>query len=664
MSDQKTEQRIRLAVGVGGKFDIAAITAGEGNGWMFSGSVLEQSLSLWDGVSVFVDHQYWGARSVRDLGGVLHKPIWNADAGAIECSLWTQGPSAQVIEALGREWLAADTKSDVGFSADVAFTARENVVVEIVKVFSVDLVVDPARGGMFLRALNQNSVATKEKTMSDKKNEEAVTPTSPVAANELQDDLNAVKALLGAQKAQDAMQAEIDAVRQTRLQMCEHLLESGLLASKLPTKAQEKIRKQFAGKVFDAKELNTAIEDMRDVLGDAGAGSVVAGVARVSGMFNSRDQIQAAVDDLLGAPREEGAKSLKVARLSGIRELYLGLTGDLDFFGGVDLSRAQFQHTTSTFTGLVKNALNKSLREHWDQLGRAGYDWWKNVSTVEHFDSLNQITWMIFGTVGSLPSVSEGAEYTELKIGDSPETANFTKYGGYIGVTLEALDRDDTRKLRAIPRELANASLRNISSLVAAIFTDNSSVGPTLADTGALFNSTAVTTAGGHKNLLTTALGTDYTAWDAAASAMYNQPMLIANETGYIGTGKKMAIDPKFCLVPRALKAQAEALFIPRWAAPPTTAHPAGADTYGGWVTPVCVPEWTDATDWAAVADPALVPGIMIGERFGIQPEVFVAGDELSPAVFMNDESRIKVRHFVAVGVCDFRPLHKSNVAG
>jgi hypothetical protein len=59
-----------------------------------------------------------------------------------------------------------------------------------------------------------------------------------------------------------------------------------------------------------------------------------------------------------------------------------------------------------------------------------------------------------------------------------------------------------------------------------------------------------------------------------------------------------------------------------------------------------------------------LVPGIVVCERFGIRPEIFIAGDELSPAVFMNDEHRIKVRHFCAILVQDFRPLHKSNVAG
>ena len=77
----------------------------------------------------------------------------------------------------------------------------------------------------------------------------------------------------------------------------------------------------------------------------------------------------------------------------------------------------------------------------------------------------------------------------------------------------------------------------------------------------------------------------------------------------------------------------------------------------------VTVPEWTDATDWAAVRDPIIAPAIFVGERFGLMPEVYVAVDELSPAVFMNDEHRLKVRLYVDIWVNDFRPLHKSNVA-
>ncbi len=196
---------------------------------------------------------------------------------------------------------------------------------------------------------------------------------------------------------------------------------------------------------------------------------------------------------------------LKPARLSGIRELYLTLTGDVDMHGGYYPERARLA-TTADFSGLVKNSLNKVIANRWQELGEAGYNWWQRIASVEHFDSLQQITGTLVGTVGDLPEVAERGEYQELVVGDSPETADWKKYGGYIPLTLELIDRDETRKLKAYPRELAVAGLRKISSLVSAVFTANSGIGPTLADTGALFNATAVTTAGGHKNLLTGAL--------------------------------------------------------------------------------------------------------------------------------------------------------------
>ena len=221
--------------------------------------------------------------------------------------------------------------------------------------------------------------------------------------------------------------------------------------------------------------------------------------------------------------------------------------------------------------------------------------------------------------------------------------------------------RDDIRAFARMPREAALAGMRNISEQVAYIFTQASAVGPTLADTGALFNSTAVTTAGGHANLLTTALGTDYVAWNAVAAAVYNQPLHVRGATGYYGTGKKQAIDPSYVLVPRALKNQAEALFVPRWEA--TAQNVATVSpSWGGRVEVLTVPDWTDTTDWAAAVDPNLVPCIMLGEIFGIMPQIFSAASEIDPAMFANDESRIKVRQFLTVGVADFRGLHKSNV--
>jgi hypothetical protein len=200
--------------------------------------------------------------------------------------------------------------------------------------------------------------------------------------------------------------------------------------------------------------------------------------------------------------------------------------------------------------------------------------------------------------------------------------------------------------------------LRKISKLVAAIFTANSDIGPTMADTGALFNATAVTTAGGHANLLTTALST--TQWDTVCQAVYDQPMLIKNAAGIYGTGPKMAINPKFCLVPRALQKTAYEILTGEFVREATYVYD---NVLKGSGVPVVVPEWTDSNNWAAACDPAIAPAIYVGERFGVTPEIYVAGDELSPAVFMNDEHRLKVRHYLAVWVNDFRPLHKSNVA-
>jgi hypothetical protein len=643
-----------------GTFEILCITAGDGNGWEFSPQVLEASTSLWEGAHCFIDHNYF-SRSVRDLAGQVVNPVWDPDTQGIKATLKAIGPGGKLLTDFGQEVLQEEKPPRVGFSADVLFTANGNKVKEILRVISLDLVYDPARGGAFLRALNQQQQPnhnTGVNPMPKPEENKTLDPNQeePVLAK-LQADQEAMRSLLNEQERQAKLDKALQDAEQTRVQMCGYLLESGLSASKLPAPIQERIRSQFKDKIFTAQELQEVIQDNRQMLSELTAQSAVSGPGRISAMFDEKDKLQAAVDDLFEAPRDQGSEGLKTARLSGIRELYLTLTGDLDLHGGYHPDRVQLA-TTADFTGLVKNALNKIVSNTWDQLGRAGYDWWKNISVQEHFGSLHDITGTLIGTVGTLPVVAEGAEYTQLDIGDSPETASFTKYGGYIPLTLELIDRDETRKLKAYARELGSAGLRKISALVAEIFTANSGVGPTMADTGALFNATAVTTAGGHKNLLTSALAID--AWDAACQAVYNQPMLIKNAAGLYGTGPKMAINPKFCLVPRTLQNTAWQMLKGEFVREATYVYD---NVLKGSAVPVTVPEWTDVNDWAAVCDPAIAPAIYVGERFGIMPEIYVAGDELSPAVFMNDEHRLKVRHFLAVWVNDFRPLHKSNVA-
>jgi hypothetical protein len=474
----------------------------------------------------------------------------------------------------------------------------------------------------------------------------------------LEKNSQAMAAFLGEQERQSKLQEQIVSSDKLLAEQCKYLLNSALAASRLPEVTQARLRKSFEGKSFEPAALQTAIEDARAEVSALTGGLSVQGPGRLHGMISSEDQLQAAFDDLLGAPRDADKATLKVPRLSGIREAYFMLTGDYDLHGGFDPIHAQLA-TTADFTGLVKNALNKVIVGSFEKMGRAGYDWWKSIVRTEHFENLNSITGTLVGTIGSLPSVAEQGEYTELAVGDNPETASFTKYGGYLPLTLEAIDRDETRKLRLYAIELGNAAMRNISEQIAYIFTQSSGAGPTMADGGALFNATAVTSATGHANLLTVALAA--AQWDVVAKAVYDQPMLIKQAATYYGTGKKQAIEPRFCLIPRALRKTAFDAFLNAW---DVTANVHADNLLKGNVVPLVVPEWTDATDWAAVCDPDIAPSIILGERFGLVPEVYIAGRETDPAVFMNDEHRLKVRQFLALCVGDFRPLHKSNVAG
>ena len=639
------EQREQLGLEVNpvakDRFEILAITAGAANGWVFPEEVLRESLELWDGVNCFVDHAP-NARSLRDMAGVLRKPIWDVERHGIRAELHSLGPSAEVLQEVGRQVLEDDggTSVRVGFSADVLFRGQKGKVEKILRIFSVDLVYNPARGGVFLRALNQMGFETQETggNMTEKQTEMAVMSGETSAAG------------------QD-IQAQLAELHTMREEMSGWMLESMLAGSSLPHSLQSRIRQQFSGRTFAPAELQTAVREARTLVGELEGGKAVRGPARVEGMVSPAERLQAATDDLLGAPRETALAGASVPRLSGIRELYLALTGDYELHGGYHAERAQLAGT-SDFSSLVRNSLNKLVSNTWEELGRAGYDWWKDVTVQEHFGSLHDITGTLIGTVGDLPLIAEGESYPELKVGDSGEVASFVKYGGYIPLTLELIDRDETRKLRAYARELASAGMRKISSLVAQIFSSNGGVGPEMEDGEALFNATPVSTYGGHANLSTSALSAE--TWDTVCSAVYRQPMLVRNEVGTYGVGPQMAVNPKYILVPRALQRPAMAICTGALVREQGYVYD---NVLKGTAVPVVVPEWTDAKDWAAVCDPRVAPAIFVGERFGLAPEIFIAGDELSPAVFSNDEHRLKVRHYLAVWVNDYRPLHKCNVA-
>ncbi len=629
--------RVRLAGHPLGGFEILAISAGEGNGWHFGVEVLRQSLPLWEGRECYIDHHLEG-HSLRDLAGVVHSPQWDDARQGIRLTLKPFGPGGGLLLALGGAMLEEGVKPPVGFSADLLFTASGTHVERIVRVLSVDCVLQPARGGAFLRALNQRAGIDFNRInfIWDGGNSMNADDQTPLAEGQPHGGQNPAPPNPAA--AADALRGEL----------CRLLLDQSLAAARLPQALAGRIRAQFDGKVFAPEELHRAIADGRQMLGELSAAALVQGPARVEACYSSEDQITAALHDLLGIPQPAHLSGLKAARLSGIRELYTLLTGDREFYGGYYPERAQLA-TSLSLPGLLKDALNKMVVMGWEELGRSGYRWWEPVVSVEHFSNLHPITGVLVGEVSVLPGVGEGAAYQELAVKDSAETGAWGKYGGYVALTLEMFERDETHKLRQYPRKLASAALRRISALVGSVFTANNGVGPQMADGAAVFHAAT------HKNLGTAALSAN--AWEAAGKAIYEQDML----TGEGGGAPKLALDARYLIVPRGLRLTAMRILYPSFEREAGIfAENLQRGEMGDVIT---CPEFSDANDWAATADPRLAPGIILGERFGLLPEIFIADRETSGALFTHDELRMKVRHWVSVFVADYRPLYKANVA-
>ena len=614
-----------------GGFEILCITAGVGNGWEFSPEVLRAAVPLFDGVQCFIDHlplDSVDGHSVRDVAGLISEPVFDETAQGIRAKLTPFGPSADLLRETCQEVLAQEgTDTKIGFSADLGFNCEGSVVTEIVKIYSVDLVVDPARGGAVLRALynirEQKQAARMRGTMNIGESER-----NGSSLSELQSETMKTRAL--------------------RTEMCRQLLENSLSVSGLPVPLCDRIRSRFSGRPFDPAELNREIEDGKILYAQLTAAQSVSGISsRFGGMYSGEDQLTAAVHDLLGAERPRELKGVSCAKLSGIRELYCMMTGDVNFHGGFYADRARFA-TTADLPGILKNALNKLIAQRWDELGASGYRWWENIVTVEHFDSLQDVTGILVGELNLLPAVNEGAAYQALSVTDSPEVGQWSKYGAYLPLTIEMFERDDTKRLRQYPFKLATAGLRRISSLVASVFTQNSGTGPVMADQKPVFHAD-------HGNLGSSALTP--AAWEAASTAIWTQNMLVPSGA----EAPKLAVDARYLIVPRSLRLTAQRILYPSLAYEANiTSENLQRGQFGDVVT---CPEFTDANDWAAVADPAVAPAIYIGERFGLMPEIYIADNQVTGALFTNDEIRVKARHFLNVMVADHRPLYKSNVA-
>ena len=632
---------------------------------------------LFDNRAVFVDHAGWlDYPSLDRLVGVTRDAAWNEADQSVEGVLHLYDtPGAQVMSTLLDQILADPAHApDVGLSM-VFYPVWEShpsppgrgaggegeyirTITGITHVESVDLVFQPAADGRVLQALSTHYVTTgrgapacapatqsahsTKRVISHPHSKEnqpmpeelSTTPTIPTPAPEI---------------SIQNLQSKIENV-----QVVQTILRSGL-----PAPAQERL----AAQVFpDLPSLIVAIDSERAYLAALHEPTVVqlAGSAprggRISGLLDSLDRITLAAEALLMGQHPAGG----IQPLTGIRELYHLLSGDYEMTGMFQSERVQFANvTSSTMAGIVANALNKTVINEFQQYPK----WWEPIVQQMDFATLQAVKWITLGGVGELPTVAEGAAYTELTWDDNTETASFVKKGGYLGITLETIDKDDTGRVSIAPRALAQAAWLTLSKSISAIFTQASGTGPTMADGQVLFYNR---TAGNN------------VASGALTMATWNTARLTMRKFTELNSGERLGAltAPKYLLVPPDLEITATQILasesdytyaLSNGTGPgPANVHAEG-DTFNARMNMarkrvVVVDLWTDTNDWAAVADPRLYPTIGLGFRYGRQPEIFSVASPTAGLMFSNDTMPVKVRYFYATGPMDWRGMYKANV--
>ena len=645
---------------------------------------------LFNGLAVFVDHprQFENA-SLKALVGVTHSAVFNeatqsADAvirfyvvrDAVDGTPGDFPPNPALAQALVStlDMMLADRAAgieppNVGLSLVFwpKWAQQKNgasgeplLLAAFKRIDSADIVFSPAADGRILEALSTGSrgltavmrelpagyfIGT-ERQRSGIKGDKYLMEVEENGTVEMNGD--------GSDRPNPGfgVQEWVDAARRSAVPAI-------LLRSGLPEASQERLRGRSYG---SPQELEADIQAELAYLGRLSEerviqlpGSHPRGAGRptsVTQMMTGLDHARNAVDYLFGVP--EAAVPEPMLRRSDM--LYIALTGDYEWHGVFRPDRVMLTGAdTTTLANLATNAMNKVVAAQLAVL--TFYRWFEKIAVPTANDgSLHDMSWISFGGITTLPSVPEKGSYSELDVDDVKEADSFVKYGGYVGITREMLRKSQIQRIQAVPRALAAASVKTRSAKIAAIFTANSGIGPTLdQDSTALFHSN-------HNNVATTALGTDMTAWRAAALECFKHTEVSSSDR--IGTF------PKYCLVPPDLYHQALATFG-YGDGQPATYLPEAEDRGLGDPRPVplAVPHFTDANDWAYITDPQVWPVIHMsfsadpsGRTFPA-PEIFAVTGETAGLMFTNDTLPVKVRDEFAYGVNGFRGIGKRNVA-
>ncbi|NLF19021.1 MAG: hypothetical protein GX595_17465 [Lentisphaerae bacterium] len=645
-------------------WEVTIIKAGRAsNGDLYTPEVLRRSVHLFEGCRVYDNHltneEFFANpnRRVGDLLGWISGVHWDQSSqslrGMFHCAaswlrhlLWNlHQESATIIPGLS---------VDIFVTYDKPRTVEGRTlkpVLEIAKVNSVDMVHFPGAGGSVDRmvAAKQAEDAPTAAKHAERKSAARQAEDAPAAAKHTEDPApaaqhpapgNSPDAAIRSESRARAPIADSSRLQELELRLYRHDLRATLAESELPKQARDFLYREFSDHQVPPERIERAIADQRTLINSLAPEARVtnAGSVRGVGPVSEVSDFARDFESLVGW----GERPYK-GRFRRLSDWYVALTGDQKFRGTLDPERTtQANVTTLTMANICADALNKQMIALWEGAPR----WWDPLVTYYDTPLYQEVKATRVEEIANLATVIEGNAYVEAVWGDTRETAEFLKKGNYIGITLESIMADDVEQMKLLPEVLSRSWLNTLGTLVSNVFTANGGTGPLMSDANQLFDAV------NHINLGVDAL--DYTSWCAAAAAIMGQVLP--------GSGRKLGVPPAFLLVPTELYNTARAIEISELG-PSMVPVPNEFNVWRNLFQTVLVPDWADANNWAAMADPKRAPSIGLHFLQGQQtPELFTADSPTGGAMFTNDELRIKIRGWVACSVADHRPLFKANV--
>jgi hypothetical protein len=605
------------------------------NGYYYNEQALQHIAHMIDGARAYADHGRGEAdqqtRSVRDMVGFYKDaqhfpPDAGSPHGRVDATL-------HVLEAAGWLWsiiqeaVALERPDLIGLSIDIfgnwqpSESHQAKQVTRVLSLNSCDIVTRPSAGGSFQRILHHHP-NTQPLTQSPTQGEpHMITSESLEQAPDEERQADTQEAGASDQgRMMETQQAAINAaLAEIQREKCALRLERRLMESQLPEAAQQHLRQQFGGRIFENAELETSMGNLRSMLVGLRASGIITGNGyekpATGQVISEAEKIQAAFDGMFDL-NIDTARLGNIRAFSSIREAYARVTGDASVAGFSDRSTlglirvsenaplmriTEADTTTASFSYLLGTSMNKRLLKDY----QAWPAEWQRFVTIAPIKDFKQQTRVRLGAFGSLSTVAEDTAYSTISLTDTAATYVPTKRGNLVTVSRETIVNDDLFAIKQIPTKLAVAAAYTLAEFVYAFLSSN----PNIYDGNALFTSGAP-----HSNLGSAALST---------AAMQTGVTAMREQTNF--AGKRLGLRPSFLIVPPEL--EFVAMVVTKSAGVPGSVNN-DINPMLGYVTPIVSPQLSNTSQWFFAADPKIIDTIEIG---------FVGG-QVNPALLIQDQ--------------------------